>query len=142
VLIAHLNMALLSAHMNILPVASGLVALILFAVSWRFRLSVLQRRERRPLALMVSDAISAGSFPSRMMVQPTGSTMENLSTHRMSPALSSPEKLNATGNQWGFSIHDHDKVIFTFVYPGKAEARIAYKAMQRAFKELAYSMVE
>ncbi|MGH6827370.1 MAG: hypothetical protein ACREFW_00495 [Rhizomicrobium sp.] len=138
-----LNLALALAKLH--PMAAGVGAaalLLLAALAMGLKFSSLRQRPRRPLALIVCDAIAVGSV--REPANPPAPACEDDESDRVeghSPAqiaLSGIE--NADGNQWRFSIHKPGNVIATFCYPGKTEACAAHKAMRRALKDLSFAI--
>ena len=123
------------------PLVDAGVAVLLFlaAICWRFWLRAARRRARRPLALIVSDAIAAGSAlesPGSAAQSSGDIGREQAATRPGELVLGGLEKWNAGGNQWCFSIAKASKVIAIFCYPGKTEARAAHKAMSRVLEDL------
>jgi hypothetical protein len=126
--------ALWHLPLNMLLAASGVGALVLIIAAWQVRAAVLRRRaRRRPLALVLSDAILVGSNSPRLAAARTGGA-----AHPVTLATGELRSVNEAEDQWGFSLLDADKVILTFVYPGKQKAQTALKAMQRMCKNAAF----
>lgn len=119
---------------NMLLAAAGAGALVLIVAAWQVRAAVLRRRaRRRPLALVLSDAILVGSNSPRL-----AGTKARGAAHPVTPALSELQNVNAHQDQWGFTVKDGDAAILTFVYPNKQKAQTAWKAMQRLCKNAAF----
>jgi hypothetical protein len=119
--------ALWQLPLNTLLAASGVGGVILIIAAWQVRAAVLRRRaRRRPLALVLSDAILVGSNSPRPAVPKAGTV-----PRPVTPVLSELQVVNVAEDQWGFSLQDADKVILTFVFPGRQKANTALKAMQR-----------
>ena len=117
--------------LNTLLEASGAGAFVIAAAGWQVRSAIRRRRaRRRPTASILSDAIIVGSNSPRDAARPNG-------TRLMHPAVGELERLSESADQWGFSLTDADRVICTFVYPGREQAVAAQKAMRRAKKDLA-----
>jgi hypothetical protein len=119
--------------LNTVLEASGAGAVVLAAAGWQIRAAMRRRRaRRRPTAAILSDAILVGSNSPRMAAE-----AQPHATRLMHPAVGELERLSESEDRWGFSLSDADRVICTFVYPGKDKAEAALKAMRRAKKDLA-----
>ena len=125
--------------MNTLLVASGVGVVFLALVGWQIHAAYKRRARRRPMALVVADAIMVGAnIPRGNEPAPGTDAAWPKGMRRSQPVVSGLEKLG--DGQWGFSLHDADKVMVTFAYPARDKAETALKAMRRVRKDMAFAL--